>query len=162
MGEFSGRDFRNVMGHFPTGVVVATGVLDRIPAGFVAQSFVSLSLEPPLVALCPGRTGTSWPRIRDSGHFCINVLADDQRDVCEVFAQSGIDKFSELNWRVGETGSPVLEGVLAHIDCTLEVEHDAGDHTIAVGRVCHLEVLDTQKSPLLFFKGVYGAFATGV
>lgn len=149
--------FRQTMGQFCTGVVVATGCLDGTPHGFAAQSFVSLSLEPPLVALCPGKSSTSWPKIRASGSFCINVLAADQQHICDAFARSGGDKFASFAWHPGETGAPVLEGILAYMDCSLEAEHDAGDHTIAVGRVRALEVVQAG-SPLLFFRGGYGRF----
>jgi len=118
----------------------------------------SVSLDPPLIVLAPAKTSTSWPKLRDSGSFCINILAASQKPVCDLFARSGIDKFAELSWRPGVTGSPVLAGVLAYIDCDLEAEHDAGDHTIAVGRVRDLEILDPGGAPLLFFRGQYGQF----
>lgn len=152
------REFRNTLGHFCTGVVIATGCVDGQPAGFAAQSFSSVSLDPPLVALCPAKTSTSWPRIRDSGSFCINILSGQQKAVCDVFARSGIDKFEALSWHPGVTGSPVLEGVLAYVDCDLEAEHDAGDHTIALGRVRDIRILEPDGSPLLFFRGAFGHF----
>lgn len=152
------RVFRNTLGQFCTGVVIATGCVDGRPAGFAAQSFSSVSLDPPLVALCPAKTSTSWPRLRESGSFCINILAADQKPVCDVFAQSGIDKFAALPWHRGVTGSPVLEGVLAYVDCDLEAEHDAGDHTVVLGRVRDVKILDPHGSPLLFFRGSYGHF----
>lgn len=158
MGDFDDRAFRNAMGNFCTGVVIATGMFDGRPAGFAAQSFVSLSLDPPLVALCPGKNSTSWPKLRDSGHFCINILAADQKAVCDAMAQSGGDKFSAFPWREGVTGSPILDGVLGYVDCVLEAEHDAGDHTIAVGRVRDFKVDKEEDMPLLFFRGMYGAF----
>ncbi len=159
MSEVDAGAFRVTLGQFCTGVVIATGCLDGEPAGFAAQSFTSLSLDPPLVALCPGKSSTSWPRLRDSGSFCINVLSAEQLDVCERFARSGGDKFAELEWQPGVTGSPVLSGVLAYIDCDLEIEHDAGDHTIAVGRVRDLAALAPDGAPLLFHRGGYGSFA---
>ena len=143
------------MGQFASGVVVATGCLAGEPAGFAAQSFASLSLDPPLVALCPAKSSRSWPKLRSSGSFCINILARGQREVSDLFAQSGVDKFAHLDWRAGATGSPVLSGVLAYVDCELVDEHDAGDHTIAVGRVRDLGVLKPDASPLLFFRGGY-------
>ena len=152
------RELRNTMGQFSTGIVVATGVLDGQPVGFAAQSFVSLSLDPPLVALCPGKGSTSWPQIRDSGAFCINVLTAAQKPICDVFASSGGDKFQGLDWRAGTTGSPILTDVLAHVDCELVAEHDAGDHTIAVGRVVDFVTADAGAEPLLFFRGAYGRF----
>ena len=156
MGKFDVPGFRDTLGQFASGVVVATGCLHGEPAGFAAQSFTSLSLEPPLVALCPARSSRSWPRLRDSGHFCVNVLAEDQGEVSERFARSGTDKFANLEWRPGTTGSPILAGALAFIDCELVAEHDGGDHTIAVGRVRDLGVLDAEAAPLVFFRGAYG------
>ena len=158
MSDWDARSFRNTMGHFCTGVVIATGSLDGEPAGFAAQSFVSLSIDPPLVGLCPGKSSSSWPKLREAGKFCINVLAADQKAVCDVMAKTGIDKFASLTWRPGQTGSPILDGVIAYIDCELVAEHDAGDHTIAVGRVVDLAVCAPEKPPLLFFQGKYGTF----
>ncbi|MEM9620879.1 MAG: flavin reductase family protein [Pseudomonadota bacterium] len=158
MVEFDDRAFRTAMGNFCTGVVIATGMYEDAPAGFAAQSFVSLSLDPPLVALCPGKNSTSWPKLRESGAFCVNILAADQQPVCDAMAKSGGDKFAQFDWQAGVTGSPVLAGVLGYVDCDLEAEHEAGDHTIAVGRVRDFQLLDTDKAPLLFFRGGYGGF----
>ena len=85
---FDSRQFRDVMGQFCTGVVIVTAVLDDEPCGFAAQSFVSLSLEPPLVGLCPAKTSTSWPKIRAAGNYCINVLASSQAEISNNFAKS--------------------------------------------------------------------------
>lgn len=156
MGHFDDRDLRTTLGQFATGVVIATGCLEGEPFGFAAQSFASLSLDPPLVALCPAKSSTSWPKLQASGNFCINILGEDQQSVCDIFAQTGIDKFAEIGWQPGETGSPVLAGILAYIDCELAVEHDAGDHTVAIGRVKDLGILDDQRGPLVFFRGGYG------
>ena len=156
MSQFDAGNFRTTLGQFASGVVVATGCLDGEPAGFAAQSFTSLSLEPPLVALCPARSSRSWPKLRDSGSFCINILSESQRAICELFARTGIDKFAGLAWRPGITGSPVLAEALAFVDCELVEEHDAGDHSIAVGRVRDLGVLNADAGPLVFFRGAYG------
>ena len=158
MEDLDSQLFRSTLGQFCTGVVVALGCLDGEPVGFAAQSFVSLSLDPPLVGLCPAKTSTSWPKIRASGSFCINILAAHQQPVCDAFARSGGDKFAGLSWQPGSTGSPLLEGILAYVDCELEVEHDAGDHTIVVGRVKDLGVLASGE-PLLFYNGAYGSFS---
>ena len=152
------RMFRNTLGQFCTGVVIVTGCQDDEPAGFAAQSFTSLSLDPPLVAVCPADSSTSWPRIRGTGKFCINILAADQRNVCDVFAQSGIDKFASFGWRRGMTGSPHIEGVLGYVDCEIEAEYPGGDHAIVVGRVVDAAILDATRGPLLFFRGGYGHF----
>jgi flavin reductase (DIM6/NTAB) family NADH-FMN oxidoreductase RutF len=154
--QFDGRAFRDTLAQFCTGVVIATGVENGQLKGFAAQSFTSLSLNPPLVAVCPARTSTSWPKLRASGSFCINVLAADQRSICDQFAKPGAA--ASMGWRAGVTGSPILDGVLAYIDCDLEAEHDAGDHVIAIGRVRDLAIVDAGKGPLLFFRGAYGSF----
>jgi flavin reductase (DIM6/NTAB) family NADH-FMN oxidoreductase RutF len=155
---FDPRELRTAMSHYCSGVVVVTGLHEGAPVGLTAQSFVSLSLDPPLVAISPARSSRSWPKLRDAGHFNINILGADQRPTCELFARSGGDKFSRLAWKPGRTGSPVLENVLGVIECRLDAEHDAGDHTIAVGRVLHLEIFDVKRGPLLFFRGGYGDF----
>jgi 3-hydroxy-9,10-secoandrosta-1,3,5(10)-triene-9,17-dione monooxygenase reductase component len=158
MSEIDYEHLKTIMGQFCTGVVVVTGCLDGRPAGFAAQTFVSLSLDPPLVALCPAKTSTSWPAIRDSGAFCVNMLAATQEALCDNFARPGGDKYVGIDWTAAVTGSPVLEGVLAYADCELAAEHDAGDHTIAVGRVKDLQLVEPGE-PLLFFRGAYGSFA---
>lgn len=159
MSEVDQRMLRDTLGRFCTGVVLATGVSEGRPCGFAAQSFVSLSLDPPLVALCPARTSKSWPLLRASGSFCINVLGAHQKALCDAFARSGGDKFAGVDWHAGATGSPIIDGVLAWVDCELEAEHEAGDHTIAVGRVRDLRIMDPEGDPLLFFGGRYGGFA---
>jgi 3-hydroxy-9,10-secoandrosta-1,3,5(10)-triene-9,17-dione monooxygenase reductase component len=149
--------FRSVLGHFATGIVVVTGIVDAVPAGLTCQSFVSLSLDPPLVAFCPNKKSTSWRRIARSGAFCANVLTEEQEDISRVFATSGADKFRGLGWRPAETGSPILQDVLAYVDCRIEARYDAGDHEIIVGRVVDLEAAPKGR-PLLSYRGGYGRF----
>lgn len=151
--------FRQVLGHFPTGVTVVTaGPADGGPAGLAVGSFTSVSLEPPLVAFCPSRASGSWPRIESTGGFCVNVLADDQEHVCRVFAGKADDKFAGLGWHPSPQGAPVLADVLAWIDCRIEAVHEAGDHYIVVGRVTALSV-EREGLPLVFFRGGYGSFS---
>ena len=159
IAAFDQTAFRQTMGNFATGVVVVTGLPDGEPVGFAAQSFVSLSLEPPLVAFSPGKSSSSWPRIRQSGSFGINILGQDQQDVCVDMAQSETDKFANVSWRSGTTGAPMLEDVLAFVECSIEAEHDAGDHTIVVGRVLGHQRVRNQAAPLLYFRSAYGSFA---
>lgn len=156
MTDVDPRLFRDTLGQFCTGVVIVAGSVEGELKGFAAQSFVSVSLDPPLVAVCPGKSSTSWPKVRDTGSFCINVLSSRQQAVCDQFAQPGAS--AAVPWRPGITGSPIIDGVLAHIDCELSEEHDAGDHTIAVGRVRQLQIEDAGTGPLLFFRGGYGEF----
>ena len=110
--EVDPTKFRRVLGHFPTGVAVVTGMdSDGHPVGMAVGSFTSVSLDPPLVAFMPDRSSTSWPRLRDSGSFCVNILGSDQESVCRAFAARGGDKFAELSWQPASSGSPVLDGV---------------------------------------------------
>lgn len=152
--SFDSARFRQVLGHFATGVTVITAATDGEPVGLAVGSFFSVSLDPPLVGFCPSKTSTSWPRIESAGRFCVNVLADDQEQVCRVFASKSDDKFKALGWEPSAGGAPILSGVLAWIDCTLDAVHEAGDHYLAVGRVEELEVA-REDGPLLFFRGGY-------
>jgi 3-hydroxy-9,10-secoandrosta-1,3,5(10)-triene-9,17-dione monooxygenase reductase component len=155
------RRFRQVLGHFCTGVTVITTVDEDGPAGFACQSFAAVSLEPPLVLFCPSRASATWPRIARAGHFCANVLAADQRDLARVFAVSGAtgtDKFAGLRWSPAPAGAPILDGVLTWVGCTVEAVHEAGDHRVVVGRVRALGNCRPGK-PLLFYRGRYAATA---
>ena len=147
---FDGDAMRAVMGSFATGVTIVTAVDEGRPVGFTCQTFVSLSLDPPLIALAPARTSTSWPRIKEAGAFAVNVLADEQVDICRAFARSGVDKFDSIDWVAGRTGSPLLPGSLAWVECEVELVHDAGDHELVIGRVSALGQRDGE--PLVFFR----------
>ncbi|MET0521337.1 MAG: flavin reductase family protein, partial [Jiangellaceae bacterium] len=110
--------FRDVLGHFPTGVVVVTAMAPSGgPVGMAVGSFTSVSLDPPLVAFLPDRASSTFPHIRGAASFCINVLAADQEDVCRAFALRGADKFRDVSWSPSPSGTPVLDGVVAWIDC---------------------------------------------
>lgn len=146
---------RQVLGQFASGVVVVTATGPGGPVGFTCQSFSSLSLDPPLVSFSPARTSSTWPKIREIGTFCVNVLAEDHEHHSNGFARSGVDKFAGVEWDPSPTGSPVLPGVPAWIDCTLWAEYDGGDHTIVAARVLDLGA-DTARVPLLFHQGSYG------
>ena len=154
--------FRAVLGHFATGVAVVTAVDSDGPVGLTVQSFCSLSLSPPLVLLCPGLASTSWPRIRAVGMLAINLLAENQADLARKFAQSRTDKYTNVPWTPAPlSGSPILDGVLAWIDCSIDEERAAGDHFVVVCRVLNLDArLNTR--PLIFFQsGFNGLRDTG-
>ncbi|MHA3701700.1 flavin reductase family protein [Jatrophihabitans sp. YIM 134969] len=150
---------RTVLGHFLSGVTVVTAMDDDgEPVGFTCQSFSSLSLEPPLIAIFPARTSSTWPRIRDIGRFCVNVLAQGQADLSARFAGPG-DRFDGVAWSASPLGSPQLNGVVAWIDCTLWREYDGGDHTIVAGHVEHLGAV-SEVGPLAFHRGTYAQLPT--
>ena len=148
--------FRRVLGRFCTGVTVVSGMDGAVPVGFTCQSFSALSLDPPLVLCCPSRSSRTWPLLARSGAFCVNVLAREQQDVSAVFGRGGADKFAGVRWHPAPSGSPVLEGVLAWIDCAVEAVHEAGDHYVVVGRVRALGE-SGDEAPLLFYRGAYAA-----
>ncbi len=149
--------YRQVLGHFATGVTVVTAAPPGGPVGLAVNSFFSVSLDPALVAFCIARSSASRAGIIETGSFCVNILGEDQEDVSRRFAARGPGKFSGTGWRPADSGAPILSGVLAWIDCDVDTEHEAGDHTIVVGRVRDLEVVKEGR-PLLFFRGGYGRF----
>ena len=124
----------------------------------VLGSFTSVSLEPPLVSVLPGKESGSWKEIREAGSFCVNVMGQDQMEVCGVMASRAEDKFADVEWSPAGSGSPIISGSIAYIDCDIEMIHDGGDHDIVIGRVLKLEVMDS-KSPLVLFQGNYGTFS---
>jgi len=144
---------REVLGHFATGVTVITAMDEGGPTGFACQSFHALSLDPALVCFCVGRTSSTWPRIRAAGRFAVNVLERGQERLCRNFAVSGGDKFSGVAWEPSPLGSPLLDGVMAWVDCTIAAVHDGGDHHIVIGHVRDLHAHGGD--PLLFFRGQY-------
>jgi 3-hydroxy-9,10-secoandrosta-1,3,5(10)-triene-9,17-dione monooxygenase reductase component len=147
---------RFVMAHLPTGVTVVAASTPDGPTGMAANSFVSVSLDPPLVLFCPAKSSTTWPPIREVGQFCINVMAGHHEELCRQFARKGADRFAGVDWHASQCG-PALDDAVAWLDCELEAEHEAGDHTIAVARVLDLGAAP-EVAPLVFFRGVYGTF----
>ncbi|MFT4656042.1 MAG: 3-hydroxy-9,10-secoandrosta-1,3,5(10)-triene-9,17-dione monooxygenase reductase component [Candidatus Aldehydirespiratoraceae bacterium] len=165
--SFDPGHFRGVMGHFPTGVTVVSGMdANGTPHGFTIGSFTSVSLDPPMVGFLPQIGSLTWGAIAESGSFCVNVLSDQQSDLCWNFAKSDTDatRFDGVDWHAGPSGSPILDRAVAWIDCTVEHVYDMGDHHFVLGNVVGLDAdvdHDGQPPvPLLFFKGTLGGFAT--
>lgn len=158
MAAIDPLEYRRTLGSYPTGVVLVTGATDDGPVGLAIGSFSSVSLDPPLVGFLPDKGSTSWPRIDATGSFCVNVLAADQLAACRAFASKEGDKYASVTWRTAVTGSPVIDGVLAWMDCTIERVDDAGDHWFVLGRIQEMAVEREDAGPLLFFRGRYGDF----
>jgi 3-hydroxy-9,10-secoandrosta-1,3,5(10)-triene-9,17-dione monooxygenase reductase component len=159
---YAARRFRDVLGRFASGVTVVTAVSGGEPVGLTCQSFSSVSLDPPLVLFIPAKTSRAWPLIQRSGKFCVNLLGAEQSDLSNTMASRGTDKFAEVKWTPSaETGSPMLDGAIAHIDCTIHQVHEAGDHYVVIGRVVDLvtddgvEGAEDDVEPLLFYRGTY-------
>ena len=154
--NISANELRRVLGRLPTGVTVVTAFADDGPAGMAANSVTSVSLDPPLILLCPARTSTTWPKISAAGRFCVNVMARHHDDACRRFSLKGADRFTGVEWHE-RPGGPAFDDAVAWIDCELRDEHDAGDHTIAVADVLGIKAAG-ERQPLVFFRGRYGGF----
>lgn len=152
--------YREVMGHYPTGVTVVTGMsTDGQPIGMVVGTFTAVSLDPPLVAFMPTTTSGTYGLMRDSAAYCINVLAHDQLDLCRLMAVPRPGKFDDVAWAPSTYGAPVLEDAVAHVHCRPHDVITAGDHYIVLCEVQAMEV-NRPATPLLFFQGGYGGFNT--
>ncbi|ONM49653.1 monooxygenase [Nocardia donostiensis] len=153
-----GRQFRNVLGQFCTGITVITTFDDeQAPIGFACQSFAALSLDPPLVLFCPTKGSRSWAAIERNGRFAVNVLAEEQQPVCARFGSREPDKFAGVDWHTSDLNLPLLDNALATIQCTVDRVVDGGDHYIVIGRVLALSESTTSGRPLLFYRGQYTA-----
>jgi 3-hydroxy-9,10-secoandrosta-1,3,5(10)-triene-9,17-dione monooxygenase reductase component len=150
--------FRQVLSHLPTGVTVITAHGPDGPTGMAANSVTSVSLEPPMVLFCPGRSSATWPQIRESGAFCVNIMASHHEALTRRFSAQGVNRFAGVRWDDRDTG-PALSGAVAWIDCRVDNEFAAGDHTVVIGRVVGFEACP-EVEPLVFFRGSYGSFRT--
>jgi flavin reductase (DIM6/NTAB) family NADH-FMN oxidoreductase RutF len=152
-------DFRRVLGHFATGVTVLTTCdADARPTGLTASAFSSVSLEPPLVLICVDHKSQSYPALRERGHFAVNILSLEQQAISRRCASSRLDKFDEVPHTISDLNLPLIDGALAHLECTTVSTHVEGDHTIFVGRVERARVGDGE--PLLYFRGQYDRLAS--
>jgi len=148
------KNLRDAFGRFATGVtVVTTRQDDSIPRGFTANSFTSVSLDPPLLLVCISKTALSCESFIKAKYFAINILADDQREISGLFASRSADKFDNAAWHYNEQNVPLIDGALANFSCAQHRLVDAGDHIILIGRVIDLEMTDGK--PLGYYKGAY-------
>lgn len=146
--------FRSVLGHAPTSVVVVTGCdAAGTPFGITIGSFVSVSLDPPLVGFLPGTSSRSWNAIKESGRFCVNILSGSQEDLCWKFAKEGDDKFEGINWEKSAHGNPVLADVVGVIECNIESQEVVGDHFFVVGRAIEMSHAENAHNAMVFFRG---------
>jgi flavin reductase (DIM6/NTAB) family NADH-FMN oxidoreductase RutF len=153
------RGFRAALGAFATGVTIVTVMTDSGPVGITANSFASVSLDPPLILWSPARASSRFAAFAGADHFAIHVLAHDQADAAQAFTRGGAG-FGAVSWAVGAQGLPLIEGTLARFVCATQARHDGGDHLIIIGRVldCHHRL----GAPLVFQAGRYaGLTPTG-
>ncbi len=152
--HISVEEFKRAAGSFTTGVTVVT---TRDPEGdlrgFTANSFTSVSLDPPLVLVCLHRRAPSLHAFQPGRGFAVNVLADDQEWMSQRFGRRSDNKFEGVPHQLGSSGAPIIDGCIAHIECTLETSYDGGDHVILLGRVRNVATNDG--SPLIFHRSRY-------
>lgn len=150
-------DLRRAFGAFATGVTIVTTMDGNGEVfGFTANSFSSVSLEPPLLLVNIAKSAYGLKIFTEVSGFAINILAENQRDLSNTFASRGADKFANINWDVGPTGSPLLKGVVAWFDCEYFQQVEAGDHVILIGKV--LDYQYNTDAPLAFCRGAYVSF----
>jgi flavin reductase (DIM6/NTAB) family NADH-FMN oxidoreductase RutF len=154
MSRIEKQQFRRICGKFASGITVAT-VLDAAgaPHGMTANSFTSVSLNPPLVLVCVDHRARILEHFRIGEHFGVNILGASQRHFSDKFAGSGYDRFEGVEWHAGQTGVPLLPDVLATIECARMKVVTAGDHDIVIGEVLHANCQDGD--PLVFYGSQY-------
>ena len=154
-GPDTARAFRDALGRFATGVTLITCKSEIGPVGITANSFASVSLDPPLVLWSPARSSRRFDAFTRAPHFSIHILAEDQRDLALAFVTDG-QAWAQTRWTEGPEGTPLVTECLARFDCARHAVHDGGDHAIVVGRV--LSVQPGRGAPLLFASARYGRF----
>ena len=156
-GSIDAQSLRRALGTFATGVTVVTTMdADGAPRGFTANSFTSVSLDPPLVLVCLAKTAASCPVFRASQSYAVNILCEDQKTVSTAFSSRTADRFATVDWSTRITGSPIIAGVVAWLDCCMHEVIDAGDHYILIGRIVDYDY--AASSPLGFCRGAYVSF----
>lgn len=151
--------FRHVLGHVPTGVSVVAGTTPTGPAGLSVGTFMSVSLDPPLVGFLVAKTSTSWPKVEPLGRFAVSVLGEEHIETSRRFSASGGDKFAGVAWHESALGQPILDESLAWFDCATTGINDAGDHKLVLGHV-HDMWVRSQGRPLIFCHGTYQRLGT--
>jgi len=156
---FDARAFRDAVGRFATGVTVVTTHEAGELRAMTANSFTSVSLDPPLVLVCVVKSASIHEPIASTRLFAVNILGEDQEDVSGLFARHGeLDEpMGGVPYHLGRIGAPLIQGALCWIECELWQDYDGGDHTIYVGEVVEIHVERADGRPLLFYAGGYGS-----
>ncbi|MEG8276577.1 flavin reductase family protein [Streptomyces sp. AHA2] len=152
------RSFRDILGRFTTGVVLVTADTAEGPKGMAVNSFTSVSLTPPLVALCAADTSSTWPAIREHGSFAVTILGDGHADLCRLFSTKGADRFATGRWSSTRAGHPIPADGLGWLDCRISTVHPAGDHELVIAEALE-GALTEQAGPLVFHAGRFTALA---
>lgn len=155
-GPDSGPQFRDALSRFGTGVTIVTAPSPEGPVGITANSFSSVSLDPPLVLWSASLKSRRFPLFAEAEHLAIHVLAQGQDDLCWAFSKSK-DSFDGVDWDANPDGTPLIHGCLARFECCRYARYDGGDHAIIVSRVLNIAL--REGDPLLFYKGSTGSFS---
>lgn len=149
------RALRDAFGCFATGVtILTTSATDGAPVGLTVSSFSSVSLDPPLLLVCPALDAGSTEALQSAGRFAVNVLASEDKEISTRFARKGEDRFVDGEWHRSEHGLPLLDRALATFECERHALHEGGDHLILVGRILQA-ICHPHDDPLLYFRGSY-------
>jgi flavin reductase (DIM6/NTAB) family NADH-FMN oxidoreductase RutF len=151
---FDREAFRDVIGHFTTGVTIVTVRREGTDYGVTVSAVSSLSLEPPMLLVCLNRSSRTQGAISLARSFAVNILREDQAELARLFATSRDDKFDGIRLRRGQLGHPLLEGALAHVDCVITEEAVGGTHTVFLAEVKWAERFEG--SPLVYYRGQFG------
>jgi len=151
-------EFRKAMSRFASSVTVVTTESETgEPKGLTVSAFCSLSLDPPLVLICIEKNASLHQVLRKGSHFAVNILSEDQELISRRFASRNGNRFEGIGYTKGASGSPLLEDVIAHVECVVQESHPAGDHTIFIGQVEATQT--TEGKPLTYFRGGYSKLA---
>ncbi len=160
ISNFDTRKLRDTFGCFATGVTIVSTVNGSGEYfGLTANSFTSLSLDPPLVLFCLDYKALSFDAFRETSHFIVNVLGEGQEDLSSHFARSSVDKWNGVDYEIWRTGCPVLPDSIAVLECLTVARHEGGDHLIIIGQVERIQYDESETKPLLYYKGRYGAIS---
>jgi 3-hydroxy-9,10-secoandrosta-1,3,5(10)-triene-9,17-dione monooxygenase reductase component len=146
--------YKEVVGHYVTGVVVISATTDEGPVGFACQNFGSLSLDPILVSFAVTSQSRSWSKVRTAKAVGVNILSSEQEALARVFGTSGVDKFNGVGWSAGPEGTPFLDGALAHLEGAIVSVATHGDHDFVVVAVEHVSA--HSGAPLVYYRGGFG------
>lgn len=155
-GSLDSQSFREALGHYASGITIIAGHDGREPVGFTCQSFYSVSITPPLISFSVMASSSTYPRIRATGKFSVNVLAQSQQSISDQFAQKNSDRWRGVVWEMTAGQNPIIAGALMWLDCRIAAEHRAGDHDIVVGEVTAMSSnIWHDSAPLVYFRGKY-------
>lgn len=157
MSSLDGARYREVLGHYLTGVVVVTASSPDGPAGFTCQAFGSLSVDEQLIYFAASVTSVSWGRIREVGVVGLSILSDGQEPLARVFAVTGTDKFAGVAWHEGPRGTPLLDGALVSLEGTIVEVTNHGDHDIVIVKIA--TAVTSEGAPLAYYRGGYRVLA---